>query len=161
MYINIYYMKSCCLANKKAVKCIRNSDGKVFSLPRKFTKHICLQGVRGYTMKSSCAPYKDCKKTFDVYTDQNPNDTISIKYTTLQNVKDTISKLERLYKRKQYSHKRIWQVSMILMVRLRVLKKQKPKHYQLAKNYFDFVGRRTKLPKEKRQQIIFNKNFRV
>ena len=49
-------------------------------------------------------------------------DTIKIKYTTLQDVKQTIKKLERLYKTKKYSHKRIWQVAMIMRVRLNVLK---------------------------------------
>ena len=35
------------------------------------------------------------KKSFDVYIDKNPKDTIRIKYTTLQDVKKTIKKLER------------------------------------------------------------------
>ena len=36
------------------------------------------------------------KKSFDIYSDNNPSDTIHIKYTTLQDVKDTIEKLEKL-----------------------------------------------------------------
>ena len=39
-------------------------------------------------------------KSFDVYIDKNPNDTIPIKYTTVTDVKNTINKLERLYKTK-------------------------------------------------------------
>jgi len=70
---------------------------------------------------------KNSKKSFDVYIDKNPKDTISIKYNTLQDVKNTIKKLEKLFKTKKYTHKRIWQVGMIMYVRLRVLKKQKPK----------------------------------
>ena len=62
------------------------------------------------------------KKSFDVYIDKNPKDTIHIKYTTLDDVKNTIHKLESLYKHKKYSHKRIWQVGMIMKVRLEVLK---------------------------------------
>ena len=62
------------------------------------------------------------KKSFDVYIDKNPNDTIPIKYTTLIDVKNTIQKLEKLYKNNKYSHKRIWLVGMILYVRLKVLK---------------------------------------
>jgi hypothetical protein len=58
------------------------------------------------------------KKSFDIYSDNNPSDTIHIKYTTLQDVKDTIVKLEKLYKQKKYSHKRIYQVAMIMKVRL-------------------------------------------
>lgn len=54
-------MKNCCIAGKTAKKCKR-SDSKVFQLPRRFTKKRCLQGVRGFTMRSSCAPYKYCQK---------------------------------------------------------------------------------------------------
>ena len=67
------------------------------------------------------------KKSFDVYIDKNPSDTIHIKYTTLEDVKNTIKKLERLYKTKKYSHKRIWQVGMIMKVRLEAMKKHKMK----------------------------------
>ena len=35
-------------------------------------------------------------KSFDVYIDKNPKDTINIKYTTLEDVKNTIDKLEKL-----------------------------------------------------------------
>jgi len=33
------------------------------------------------------------KKSFDVYIDKNPNDTISIKYATIGDVKNTIKKI--------------------------------------------------------------------
>ena len=36
------------------------------------------------------------KKSFDVYIDKNPKDTIPIKYTTVNDVKETIKKLENL-----------------------------------------------------------------
>ena len=52
----------CCKHNKSAKKCIRKSDKKMFSLPRRFTRKRCKKGVKGFTMKASCAPYKDCKK---------------------------------------------------------------------------------------------------
>ena len=87
---------------------------------------------------------KDPKKSFDVYIDKNPSDTISIKYTTVDDVKNTIKKLEKLYKNKSYPHKRIFQVAMILKVRLRVLKEKKEKHYKLASKYYDFIKERTK-----------------
>ena len=41
------------------------------------------------------------KKSFDVYIDKNPKDTIKIKYTTIEDVNKTIKKLERLYKSKK------------------------------------------------------------
>ena len=84
------------------------------------------------------------KKSFDVYIDKNPKDTISIKYKTLDDLKSTINKLERLFKTKKYSHKRIWQVGMIMYVRLKVLKEKKLKEYKLSKKYFEFLRKRTK-----------------
>ena len=52
----------CCKHNKSAKKCMRKSDKKIFLLPRRFTRKRCKKGVKGFTMKASCAPYKDCKK---------------------------------------------------------------------------------------------------
>ncbi len=159
-------MIGCCKSNSSTKKCVRKEDNKVFNLPRRFSRKKCLTSKpKGFTMKASCAPYKNCKKTykggkkkkqqflynpldpkksFDVYIDKNPNDTIAIKYKTLDDVKNTINKLERLYKTDKYPHKRIWQVGMIMYVRLKVLKNKKPKEYNLSKKYFKFLGNRTK-----------------
>jgi hypothetical protein len=95
------------------------------------------------------------KKSFDVYIDKNPKDTIHIKYATTEDVKNTIDKLEKLYKAKKYTHKRIWQVGMIMKVRLEVLKNTKPEQYNLSKKYFNFLGRRTKLDDQNRYNAIF------
>jgi len=94
------------------------------------------------------------KKSFDVYIDKNPKDTIHIKYTSISDVKHTIKKLERLYKSKKYSHKRIWQVGMIMKVRLEAMLKHKKDKYpnakkvrerfSLANRYFKFLGKRSK-----------------
>jgi hypothetical protein len=94
-------------------------------------------------------------KRFDVYIDRNPEDTIPIKYTTIDDVKDTIYMLEKLYKTKQYSHKRIWQVGMILYVRLKVIKKMKPVQYALALKYFKFLKYRTSLSNDERYTLTF------
>jgi hypothetical protein len=96
------------------------------------------------------------EKSFDVYIDKNPKDTIHIKYTTLDDVKNTIDKLEKLYKNKKYTHKRIWQVSMIMYVRLKILKNKKPKQYALANKYFTFLGKRTKLDEKSRYKFSFD-----
>jgi len=101
---------------------------------------------------------EDPKKSFDVYIDKNPRDTIHIKYTTLEDVKNTINKLETLYKSKKYTHKRIWQVGMIMNVRLRVLRNKKPKQYALANKYFTFLGKRTKLEENARYKLSFIAN---
>ena len=166
-------MVNCCNHSKNDKICIRKGDKKSFKLPRKFSRRKC-KNPKGFTMRSSCAPYKDCskkklkggkrsskrskktkkkflynpdnpKKSFDVYIDKNPNDTIPIKYTTLNDVKNTIKKLESLYKNDKYTHKRIWQVGMILYVRLKVLKDKKPKEFKLAKRYFKHLGERSKI----------------
>ena len=95
------------------------------------------------------------KKSFDVYIDKNPKDTIHIKYTTIDDVKNTINKLENLYKNKKYTHKRIWQVGMIMKVRLKVLQDKKPRQYALANKYFEFLGQRTKLNEKDRYNLSF------
>ena len=95
------------------------------------------------------------KKSFDVYIDKNPKDTIHIKYTTTEDVKNTINKLEKLYKNKKYTHKRIWQVGMIMKVRLNVLQDKKPRQYALANKYFEFLGQRTKLNEKDRYNLSF------
>lgn len=95
------------------------------------------------------------KKSFDVYIDKNPKDTIHIKYTTIEDVKNTINELEKLYKDKKYTHKRIWQVGMIMKVRLEVLRSKKPKQYSLSNKYFKFLGKRTKLSETNRYKVSF------
>lgn len=42
--------------------CKRKLDGKIFNLPRRFTRKRCAQGISGFSMRSSCAPYKSCFK---------------------------------------------------------------------------------------------------
>ena len=97
----------------------------------------------------------DPKKSFDVYIDKNPEDTIKIKYTTLNDVKNTINKLENLYKNKKYSHKRIWQVAMIMKVRLGVLKDKKPEQFKLANKYLKFLSKRSKIDEKERYNLVF------
>lgn len=109
----------------------------------------------------------DPKKSFDVYIDKNPADTIPIKYTTVDDVKDTVNNLEKLYKTNKYPHKRIWQVGMILKVRLEAMLKNKKTLYPNAKNvkqrfiiakkYFLFLGKRSKIKNEKdRKKLSFH-----
>ena len=107
----------------------------------------------------------DPKKSFDVYIDKNPDDTIPIKYSTTQEVKSTIQTLETLYKDEKYTHKRIWQVAMIMRVRLGVILKYKktryPKavfvkeRYELANKYFNFLSQRTKARESERRKMVF------
>jgi hypothetical protein len=55
-------LRNCCNHSKKAKQCIRKKDNKIFDLPRRFSRKQCQKKVRGFTMRSSCAPYKGCKK---------------------------------------------------------------------------------------------------
>lgn len=174
---------NCCKSTSQ--KICKRKDNKTFKLPRRFTQKKCLtMDIKGFSMKSSCAPYKFCKTkknstkkqfffnpnnpktSFDVYIDKNPNDTIPIKYTTIQDVKDTISNLEKLYKAKKFSHKRIWQVGMILKVRLNIIYKYKDSKFpnatdvyprvNLANKYYNFLKQRTKLKGfEQRSKFVF------
>ena len=98
---------------------------------------------------------KNPKKTLDLFTNDNPNDTIHIKYTTLEDVKNTIDKLENLYKAKKYPHKRIFQIGLIMKVRLNLLKKIKQEQYALANKYYKFLKKRTKLEENDRYNFKF------
>lgn len=51
--------QDCCLHLTSDIQCIRKKDKKVFMLPRRFTRKQC-KNPRGFTMRSSCAPYRDC-----------------------------------------------------------------------------------------------------
>lgn len=107
----------------------------------------------------------DPSKSFDVYIDKNPEDTISIKYTTPEDVSDTIRKLEYLYKTRAYSHKRLWQVGMIMKVRLEAIYKRRTtkyknakhvsKRYSMAKKYFEYLSNRTKMNEYDRRRSRF------
>lgn len=107
----------------------------------------------------------DKNKSFDVYIDKNPDDTIPIKYSTIDDVNDTIRKLERLYKNRIYPHKRIWQVGMIMKVRLEAIYKRRytkyknakdvSNRYKLAKRYFEFLSHRTKMDEKDRRNRRF------
>jgi hypothetical protein len=119
------------------------------------TKKNRKQSTRQRTKKQFLFNPENPNKSFDVYIDKNPKDTIKIKYTTLEDVKNTIDKLEQLYKNKKYTHKRIWQVGMIMNVRLKVLKNKKPSQFRLANKYFHFLGKRTKLEEKERYKLLF------
>ena len=56
--------KLCCQTNANDKSCVRKSDKKEFDIAnRRFSKKDCLtKPIKGFTMRSSCAPYKDCTK---------------------------------------------------------------------------------------------------
>mgnify|MGYP003108701321 FL=1 len=98
-------------------------------------------------MKTKTKAKKDLFfNNYDLYSDANPKDTITIKYKTINDVKDTIKKLERLYKSNKYKHARISQVANVMTQRLKVLGNDN--RYKLSNRYFEFLKRRTKLKTE-------------
>ena len=111
-----------------------------------------IKNIKNKTKKQFLYNPNNPKISFDVYIDKDPSDTIPIKYTTIEDVKNTILKLENLYKSNKYTHKRIWQVGMIMYVRLKVLKDKKPKEFKLSEKYFKFLGQRTKIKGEKERK---------
>ena len=119
------------------------------------TRKIKRNSKKSQTKKQFFFNPKNPDKSFDVYIDKNPKDTIHIKYRTVQDVKTTIRKLEKLYKSKKYTHKRIWQVAMIMKVRVEVLKNKKPKEYEISKKYFEFLGKRTGMDEKERYHSVF------
>ena len=95
-------------------------------------------------------------KNYDLYSDKNPKDTIRIKYKTLEDTKNTIKKLERIYKNGTKPHKRISQITNILVQRLKVINPN-DKRYKLANKYFNFLKLRTKEKDEKkRKKMVFS-----
>jgi hypothetical protein len=94
-------------------------------------------------------------KNYDLYSDANPKDTIRIKYATLKDVKETINKLERIYKNGTKPHNRISQIVNVMVQRLRVID-VKSQRFKLANKYFDFLKSRTKEKDDKkRKKLVF------
>ena len=93
-------------------------------------------------------------KNYDLYSDANPKDTIRIKYKTIQDVKDTINKIEKLYKSDKITHSRAVQIINVMTQRLRVIDPKDNRH-KLSKRYFDFLKERTKKKEDDRKKMIF------
>tara|TARA_B100000035_G_C20793454_1_gene462217 strand:+ start:230 stop:703 length:474 start_codon:yes stop_codon:yes gene_type:complete len=146
---------------------IKNKERVVYELNGKYyyrTKDgkVYIKKPKDYSKKYSKYKYNrgSKSKSFDVYLDKNPKDTISIKYKTVSDVKQTIRKLEKLYKSGKYSHKRIWQVGMIMYVRLRAMKgKQTQK--KLSKKYFKFLGQRTKIKGKSKEETFKKRRSKI
>ena len=101
---------------------------------------------------------KNPNKSMNIFNNNNPNDTIPIKYSSLDELKKTINKLEYYFKNDLYTHQRISQVAVILMVRTKIIKNKNPKidkgRYKLAQKYLNFLKKRTK--SKNRKSLVFN-----
>ena len=97
-------------------------------------------------------------KNYDLYSDANPKDTVEIKYTTMNDVRDTIKKLERIYKSGDKPHRRIVQITNVMTQRLRVITEKTKKNlnrYNLSKKYLEFLKTRTKVKSEDERKAMF------
>ena len=98
-------------------------------------------------------------KNYDLYSDQNPADTVHIKYKTLSDVSDTIKMLEKKYKNNEIKHNRNVQIVNVMTQRLRVILKNHNKgkdRYLLSLKYFNFLKDRTKSKGDKlRKKLLF------
>ena len=149
------------LTNKDLIRKISNYN---FSMTQKTSGKRKTSGKSGNKQQYLYNP-NNPKESFDVYIDKNPKDSISMVYSNVNDVKKTIRKLERLYKKGKYDHRRIKQVAMIMMVRLRVFLERKDLYpnaknvksrYNLAKRYHEFLGKRTKVKNNKdRKKMVF------
>ena len=95
------------------------------------------------------------KSGYDVYSDPTPEDTVRIKYKTLQDVKNTILKLENIYKSDERPHNRISKITNVMTQRLRIID-ENSERYILSKRYFEFLKLRTKVKTEiNRKKMVF------
>lgn len=133
--------------------------------PKGFSQRAHCEGrkKRGMVGKAVHAATPKKKQTYfkkyDLYSDANPKDTVKINYKTVKEVRDTVKKLEKLYKSGSKPHRRIVQITNVMTQRLRVITEKTGKgmnRYKISKRYFDFLKSRTKVKgEEKRKAMSF------
>jgi uncharacterized protein involved in exopolysaccharide biosynthesis len=86
-----------------------------------------------------------------LYTDENPNDTISIKFKTAQDIKDTLSK--ESFKSKKHARKS--QIINVIHQRVRAAygKAKDPKVKARLKRALDYIEKRKEASKEKTKSL--------
>ena len=122
----------------------------------------------GFSQRASCAKHKNCPspKRKDerkdpkkgtgkkpkgsgrrLYTDENPSDTVSVKFSTVQDVKDTFSKASF----KSKSHKRQSQIINLVHQRARAAYQnaKDPKVKKRLKKAYDYAKKRKESSKRK------------
>ena len=86
-----------------------------------------------------------------LYTDENPNDTVSVKFATVQDIKDTLSKSSF----KSKSHKRQSQIINLIHQRARAAYKnaKDPETKARLKKSFEYAEKRKEASKKKTQRM--------
>ena len=126
----------------------------------------------GFSQRASCAKHKNCpspKKKNEakdpkkgtgkkpkgsgrrLYTDENPKDTVSVKFSTVQDVKDTFSKASF----KSKSHKRQSQIINLVHQRARAAYQnaKDPKAKKRLKKAYEYAKKRKEASKEKTKRM--------
>ena len=90
-----------------------------------------------------------------LYTDEDPSDTVSVKFATVQDIKDTLSKPSF----KSKSHKRQSQIINLIHQRSRAAYKnaKDPKAKARLKKSFEYAKKRKEATKKKTQRMRKNK----
>ena len=91
-----------------------------------------------------------------LYTDENPKDTVSVKFSTVQDIKDTLSKSSF----KSKSHKRQSQIINLIHQRARAAYQnaKDPKVKARLKKAFDYATERKEASKRKTKRMQKSKN---
>ena len=91
-----------------------------------------------------------------LYTDEDPSDTVSVKFSTVQDIKDTLSKASF----KSKSHKRQSQIINLIHQRSRAAYKnaKDPKAKARLKKAFEYAEKRKEASKKKTQRMRKQKN---
>ena len=86
-----------------------------------------------------------------LYTDENPSDTVSVKFSTVQDIRDTLSKASF----KSKSHKRQSQIINLIHQRVRAAHKnaKDPKVKARLKKALDYAEKRKEASKEKTKRM--------
>ena len=86
-----------------------------------------------------------------LYTDENPKDTVSVKFSTVQDIRDTLSKASF----KSKSHKRQSQIINLIHQRVRAAHKnaKDPKVKARLKKALDYAKKRKEASKEKTKRM--------
>tara|TARA_A100001201_G_scaffold143007_1_gene142970 strand:- start:959 stop:1588 length:630 start_codon:yes stop_codon:yes gene_type:complete len=92
-----------------------------------------------------------------LYTDENPDDTVSVKFRTVQDIKDTLSKSSF----KSKSHARQSQIINLIHQRARAAYKnaKDPKVKARLKKAFEYAEKRKEASKKKTQRLKKENNF--
>ena len=90
-----------------------------------------------------------------LYTDENPKDTVSVKFRTVQDIKDTLSK--KSFKSK--SHKRQSQIINLIHQRVRAAlnKAKDPAVKKRLRSGFEYIKKRKEASKKKTVRLRKNK----